>query len=57
MLHFLVLLNIQKMYDGGFLKVKKPHGFKPCIVISVYLLDVLSIEKLQIIVIIDELTS
>ena len=28
-----------------YLKAKKPHGFNSCIVISVYILDILSIEK------------
>ena len=29
----------------AILKAKKTHGFKSCIVISVYILDILSIEK------------
>ena len=34
--------DILKCYS---LKAKKTHGFKSCIVISVYILDILSIEK------------
>ena len=39
------------------LKAKKTHGFNSCIVISVYQLDIPSIEKVQNISIIDKLTS
>ena len=39
------------------LKAKKIHGFKSCIVISVYPLDIPSIKKATEYLIIDKLTS
>ena len=38
------------------LKAKKTNGFNSCIVIGVFPLNILSIKKVQNIVIIDELT-